>query len=221
MVDGVWYGIIFASHVCMAKKSSSERGHEQPSNHPGEEDGTQNVGKQKTNVGDPDRKLDDAVQDLKNQLADKQKEADNYKDSMLRALADFENYKKRTQKDFFEVRNNAIAGILESLLPILDNFELGLAAADQHGSDKIVDGFKMIFASFKSLLAAHGVQEIFPLNEKFDMHFHECVRRVVDNGKENDTVISVDRKGYKLNDRLLRPAVVTVSYREEQSKESK
>ncbi|MDR2776808.1 MAG: nucleotide exchange factor GrpE [Puniceicoccales bacterium] len=205
----------------MAKKSSSERGHEQPSNHPGKEDGIQNVEKQKVSAGNLNKVLDDAVQDLKNQLVDKQKEADSYKDSMLRTLADFENYKKRTQKDFFEVRNNAIAGVLESLLPILDNFELGLAAADQHGSDKIVDGFKMIFASFKNLLAANGVQEIFPLNEKFDMHFHECVRRVVDNTKENDTVISVDRKGYKLNDKLLRPAMVTISYHEEQNRESK
>ncbi|MDR0742081.1 MAG: nucleotide exchange factor GrpE [Puniceicoccales bacterium] len=212
--------MIFANDVSMAKKSSSERGHEQPSNHPGKVDGIQNVEKQKARAGNLDKALDDVVQDLKNQLADKQKEADSYKDSMLRALADFENYKKRTQKDFSEVRNNAIAGLLESLLPILDNFELGLAAA-QHGSDKIVDGFKMIFASFKNLLAAHGVQEIFPLNGKFDMHFHECVGRVMDNTKENDTVISVDRKGYKLNDKLLRPAVVTVSYHEEQSKESK
>ncbi|MDR1457290.1 MAG: nucleotide exchange factor GrpE [Puniceicoccales bacterium] len=205
----------------MAKKSSSERGHEQPSNHPVEKDGIQHAEKQKTDDGNLNEWLEDAVQDLKNQLANKQKEADSYKDSMLRALADFENYKKRTQKDFFEIRNNAIAGVLEGLLPILDNFELGLVSADQHGSDKIVDGFKMIFTSFKSLLAAHGVQEIFPLNEKFDMHFHECVRRVMDDRKENDTVISVDRKGYKLNDKLLRPAVVTVSYHEEQSKESK
>ncbi|MDR2629158.1 MAG: nucleotide exchange factor GrpE [Puniceicoccales bacterium] len=205
----------------MAKKSSSEKGHGQQSNHPGQEDGIQNIEKQNASDGNLDKGLDDAVQDLKNQLENKQKEADGYKDSMLRALADFENYKKRTQKDFFEVRNNAIAGILESLLPILDNFELGLAAAGQHGSDKIVDGFKMIFASFKSLLATHGVQEIFPLDEKFDMRFHECIRRVVDNRKENDTVISVDRKGYKLNDKLLRPAVVTVSYHGEQNKESK
>ncbi|MDR2432746.1 MAG: nucleotide exchange factor GrpE [Puniceicoccales bacterium] len=199
----------------MAEKSSSERGHEQPSNHPGEKDVIQHAEEQKASDGNLDKELDNAVKDLKNQLADKQKEADSYKNSMLRALADFENYKKRTQKDFFEVRNNAIAGVLESLLPILDNFELGLAAAHQHGSDKIVDGFKMIFASFKNLLAAHGVQEIFPLNGKFDMHFHECVGRVMDNTKENDTVISVDRKGYKLNDKLLRPAVVTVSYHEE------
>ncbi|MDR2603471.1 MAG: nucleotide exchange factor GrpE [Puniceicoccales bacterium] len=205
----------------MAKKSSSEREHEQPSGHPGEKDDIQNFEKQKTGDGNLDKGMDDVMQGLKTQLANKQKEADSYKDSMLRALADFENYKKRTQKDFFEIRNNAIASILESLLPILDNFELGLAAADQHGNDKIVDGFKMIFASFKSLLVSNGVQEIFPLNGKFDMHFHECVRRVIDNTKENNTVISVDRKGYKLNDKLLRPAVVTVSYREEQNKESK
>jgi molecular chaperone GrpE len=199
----------------MVKKSSSEKRHEEPDNYPEKEDGVRDIENQKISNGHPDQKSNDIVQVLKNQLTEKQQEADNYKDSMLRALADFENYKKGSQKDFLEIRNNAIAGILESLLPILDNFELGLAAADQHGNDKIVDGFKMILTSFKSLLAVYGVQEIFPLNEKFDMRFHECVRRVADNTKENDTVVSVDRKGYKLNDKLLRPAIVTVSYHEE------
>ncbi|MDR1891321.1 MAG: nucleotide exchange factor GrpE [Puniceicoccales bacterium] len=203
----------------MTKKSSSERKHGQPGDHSTKENGIENAEEQKIIDGDFDQDLGGVIEDLKNQLADKQKEADNYRDSMLRALADFENYKKRSQKDFLAIRTNSIAGVLESLLPILDNFELGLAAADPHGNDKIVDGFKMIFASFKSLLASHGVQEIYPLNEKFDMNFHECVRRVVDNTKENDIIISVDRKGYKLNDKLLRPAVVTVSYHEEQPKD--
>lgn len=148
-------------------------------------------------------------------LENKQRESEEYKNSMLRALADLENYKKRVQRERMEIRNATIAEIIETLLPVLDNFEFGLAAAEQHGSNDVVDGFKMIFANFKNLLATYGLQEIFPLNEKFDVHFHECVRHTLDNQLENDTVSSVERKGYKLNDRLLRPAAVAVSYREE------
>ncbi|MDR2778670.1 MAG: nucleotide exchange factor GrpE [Puniceicoccales bacterium] len=203
----------------MTKKSSPKGGHEHLENHSQGKDVIESGEKQNAVDENHSQGLDGVIQDLRSQLADKQKEVDKYKDSMLRTLADFENYKKRSQKEFFEIRNNAITSILESLLSILDNFELGLAAADQHGNDKIVDGFKMIFASFKSLLVSHGVQEIFPLNKKFDMHFHECVRRVIDNTKENDTVISVDRKGYTLNDKLLRPAIVSVSCQEEPHKD--
>lgn len=148
---------------------------------------------------------------FRQQLEEKQREVDDCKDAMLRAMADLENCKKRFQRERLEIRNNTIGEIMESLLPVLDNFEFGLAACEQHGDGKVGDGFRMIFSNFKSLLASYGLGEIYPLNEKFDVHAHDCVRHVIDNGKENDLVIAVDRKGYKLNDRLLRPATVVVS----------
>ncbi|MDR1433496.1 MAG: nucleotide exchange factor GrpE [Puniceicoccales bacterium] len=148
---------------------------------------------------------------LKKQLEEKQMEVDGCRDAMLRAMADLENCKKRFQRERLEIRNSATAEIVESLLPVLDNFEFGLAACEQHGDGKVCDGFRMIFSSFKNLLASYGLREIYPLNEKFDIHAHDCVRRAVDDGKENDLVTAVDRKGYKLNDRLLRPATVVVS----------
>jgi molecular chaperone GrpE len=154
--------------------------------------------------------------ELAESLEYKRKEADECRNAMMRALADLENYKKRSRRERAEMRNDTIAEIVEALLPILDNFEFGLAAAEHHGAKDIVDGFAMIFTNFKGLLSSYGLREIFPLNEKFDMHLHECVHRVIDNEMEIDTVVAVNRRGYKLNDKLLRPAIVAVSYREEQ-----
>ncbi|MDR1401917.1 MAG: nucleotide exchange factor GrpE [Puniceicoccales bacterium] len=164
------------------------------------------------------RNLDNAT-DLGKKLEEKQREVDNHKDALLRALADLENYKRRAQKERAEIRSVTIAEIMETLLPVLDNFEFGLAACQQQENKVIADGFRMILMDFQNLLSSYGLEEICPLNEKFDANFHDCVRHVPDNDRENDTVISVDRKGYKLSNRLLRPAAVTVSYRAEQEKE--
>ncbi|MDR3144027.1 MAG: nucleotide exchange factor GrpE [Puniceicoccales bacterium] len=157
-----------------------------------------------------------AVGDLLKELDDSRREATECRDGMLRALADLDNYKKRAQKERVDIRNGAILEVIEGLLPVLDNFEFGLSAAEQHGGGSIADGFRMIFANFKSFLSSHGVCEISPLHEKFDVNFHHCVRRVVDDSVDADIVVAVDRKGYTLNGKLLRPAAVAVSQRSEQ-----
>jgi molecular chaperone GrpE len=159
--------------------------------------------------------------DSDKKLEEKQREVDNYKDALLRAMSDLENYKKRTQRERAEIRNATIAEIMETLLPVLDNFEFGLAACAQQESKGVAEGFRMIFVNFQNLLSSYGLEEIYPLNEKFDANFHDCVHRVLDSDRENDTVISVDRKGYKLNGKLLRPAIVAVSYCAEQEKEDR
>jgi molecular chaperone GrpE len=178
--------------------------------------------KSESDTDDPGKKVnpesfagEEMIGELRRSLVDKEREADEYKDAMLRALADLENYKKRSLRERAEVRGATIGEIMENLFPILDNLELGVAAAEQHGSNQIVDGFKMILTGFKGLLSTYGVVEIFPLGEKFDARFHDCIRRAIDNKKENDTIVAVDRKGYKLNDKLLRPAIVAVSQHDE------
>jgi molecular chaperone GrpE len=106
---------------------------------------------------------------------------------------------------------------MEELLPVLDNFELGLTAAEQHGHSTFVDGFRMILSSFRDILTSHGLGEINPLGEKFDLNFHECVRQVDGGDAQADTVVAVDRKGYMLQGKLLRPAIVAVAKHGEQS----
>jgi molecular chaperone GrpE len=156
------------------------------------------------------------LDDLEKKLEEKQREVDSGRDAMLRALADLDNYKKRAQKERAEIRAATIAELMETLLPVLDNFEFGLAACAPSDNNGVIEGFKMIFTNFQNLLASYGLEAVYPLNEKFDVNFHDCVRRVLDEDRENDTVVSVDRKGYKLGGRLLRPAIVAVSHHADQ-----
>lgn len=152
-----------------------------------------------------------AVGDLLKELDASRREVADSRDAALRAMADLDNYKKRMQRERAEIRNGAIGEVIEGLLPAVDNFELGLSAAEQHGGGSIVDGFAMILANLKSFLSSYGVREISPLHEKFDPNFHDCVRRVAVDGGEGEVIVAVDRKGYALNGRLLRPAMVAVS----------
>ncbi|MDR1595350.1 MAG: nucleotide exchange factor GrpE [Puniceicoccales bacterium] len=145
------------------------------------------------------------------ELDEKQKEADEYKDAALRALADLENYRKRAQRERSEVRTNTISEVMEGVLPVVDSFEFGLAACERHGSNDIVDGFRMVLSNFKAFLSSYGLETIYPLHEKFDPNFHDCNRRVVHDDLEVDIIVSVDRKGYTIGGKLLRPAAVVVA----------
>lgn len=130
----------------------------------------------------------------------------------LRAVADLENFRKRALREKDEVRRAANIDLLQDLLPVLDNFSLGLAAARQHeGGGAFAEGFQMILLQLSSVLKDHGVEEIAPHGQAFDPNFHESVGLVphpeIDDGK----VAEVKRVGYKVRDRLLRPAVVLLS----------
>ena len=144
-------------------------------------------------------------------LAAQQQELNASKDKMLHALADLENYRKRFVKERAEIRNNVIAEIIEVLLPVIDNFEFGLLSAERHNDSSISTGFKMILVQLKNILASYNVEEINPLYQEFDMRYHDCVRQVDDNANAAGIIVAVDRKGYKINDKLLRPAIVAVA----------
>ena len=192
----------------MSKKNSSLDSPSQE-NHPNKT--PQNTPSVAGKVNDNDAKDVEKITNADKKLQLAQAEADKFRDGMLRALADLENYKKRIQKERAEVRNNTIAEIIGVLLPVLDNFELGIAAAEMHNSGSVVDGFKMIFINFKNLLTTYGLQEINPLGQEFDVKFHDCVRKIEDSDQKPGTIVAVDRKGYLINGKLLRPAMVAVA----------
>lgn len=131
----------------------------------------------------------------------------------LRAVADLENFRKRTLREKDELRQSTKAGVVEDLIPILDNLSLGLAAAKQQAGDSksIVDGVTMVLGQFKSALARHGLTEIDPTGAAFDPNLHECIAHQPDEKVAEEKVISVVRLGYSLNGRLVRPASVVVS----------
>lgn len=148
------------------------------------------------------------------QLATARAEAAAAHERYLRAVADMENFRKRTLREKDELRQFAASGVMEDLIPIMDNLGLGVAAARQPGqadAKTIADGVAMVLEQFKSTLARHGLKEINPLGQPFDPNQHDCISHLPDAQAPAETVTQVVRLGYSLNTRLLRPASVVVS----------
>ncbi len=134
------------------------------------------------------------------------------RDQKLRLFADFENLRKRMQREKDELRQYATLAFVEDLLPALDNFQIGLQAADQHPEAKAVaDGFRMASQQLRQILEQHGLSAVYPEGELFDPNFHECVAHQAHPKVKEDHVISVLRTGYCFHERLIRPASVIVS----------
>lgn len=139
-------------------------------------------------------------------------EAAQWKDAAHRAAAELDNFRKRTARDLQETVKYANAGLLESLLPVLDNFDYGMAAAkaESEGSNLYV-GLSMVLRQIQDFLKDNGVEEISAVGMPFDPNLHEAVSQQTSDTVAEGTVVSQTRRGYKLRDRLLRPASVIVS----------
>jgi molecular chaperone GrpE len=146
------------------------------------------------------------------QLAAAKLEAAASYDRYTRAVADLENFRKRTLREKDELRQFAVSGLMDDVIPILDNLSLGLAAAQQQTEVKaIISGVTLVLEQFKTTLARHGLKEIKPDGQRFDPHLHECISHQPSAGVAEEHVMQVVRSGYTLNGRLLRPASVIVS----------
>jgi len=131
---------------------------------------------------------------------------------VLRAKADFENFRKRSLREKDELRKYAVSSLIEELLPALDNLDLGLDTADKHPEAKAVaDGFRMVAVQLKSILQQNGLEELNPEGQDFDPNFHEAVTFQASDEVDDHKVMAVIRKGYALNGRVLRAANVVVS----------
>lgn len=146
------------------------------------------------------------------QLAAARQEAAAAHERYLRAVADLENFRKRTVREKDELRQFAAANVLEDLIPVLDNLGLGLAAAGQQtDAQSVAQGVAMVIDQLKATLGRHGLREINPAGAAFDPHQHDCIAHQPDAAVAAEHVIQVVRPGYALNGRLLRPASVIVS----------
>ena len=129
-------------------------------------------------------------------------------DKYLRAIAEFDNYKKRTQKEKEEIYSIAKADVVMSLLPVIDNFE----RAEKFSDDKnIEEGMALIRKQFNEFLKKIGVEEIEAENKPFDPNFHNAVLHEEREDVEENTVVEVLQKGYKLGERVIRHAMVKVA----------
>lgn len=147
-------------------------------------------------------------------LKQKAARADELWDRLARVSADFENFKKRAARERQEAVTFANEGLLEKLVPVLDNLEMALAAAD--GSQgptaaSLREGIVMIQAQLKGVLTAAGLDEIQAAGQRFDPAWHEAVSHAESAQVAEGLVLQQLRKGYKLRGRLLRPAMVVVA----------
>ncbi len=140
------------------------------------------------------------------------KAADNW-DRLLRLQADMENQRKRAQNDVTKARKFALEGIVNDLLPVKDSLEMGLAAAQTAEGDNqsIIEGAELTLKMLAQVFEKNNIIEINPVNEKFDPEFHQAMSMQEVDGVDANTVASVMQKGYTLNDRLVRPALVMVA----------
>jgi molecular chaperone GrpE len=143
-------------------------------------------------------------------LRSKAAERDQYLELAQRTRAEFENYQKRARKDREEESRYRYAPLAFDLLPVLDNLERTLAAAEQAGeTGALVQGVRMVQSQFLDLLKRHGINRIEALGKLFDPNLHQAIMQ--QEGKTPNTVLQVVEPGYMNQDRVLRPAKVIVS----------
>ncbi len=137
------------------------------------------------------------------------RERDDLRDQLLRRRADFENYKKRVERDRQQSAQDAAANLLEALLPALDNFDRALETSGSEAS--LREGVELIRRQLLGVLEGKGVSVAEPLGQPFDPEVHQALSYEAVPGKPDGTVVEVFRKGYFLGGRLLRAALVKVA----------
>lgn len=141
-----------------------------------------------------------------------QAEVEKFKDLALRSRAEFDNYRKRAVREKEEAIRYANSSLLEKLLPVLDNFELGLGVAKNSPEGaSIVEGLDMVRKQMDDFLRDHGVELLVTEGQAFDPNLHEAVGQEASETVEEGHIVRQLRKGYKIKERLLRPSIVIVS----------
>ncbi len=135
---------------------------------------------------------------------------DEYLADLQRVAADFDNYRKRVVRDQGALVARATAGLVERLLPVLDDLERALDAAEHHDDAKVLEGVRMTRDALAGVLAAEGLVEI-EADGAFDPHAHEALMATTAEGFESGDVVEVVQRGYRLGDAVLRPARVIVA----------
>jgi molecular chaperone GrpE len=141
-----------------------------------------------------------------------QADLDRFRDLALRSQADFDNYKKRATREKEEAIKYANSSLLDRLIAIVDNFELGLSAAKSEGEKSpVYSGLSMVLKQLTDFLAENGLQPIDAEGQKFDPNLHEAIAHEPSAEVPEGNVVRQMRRGYRLKDRLLRPSTVVVS----------
>ncbi len=148
--------------------------------------------------------------DFENQLNEKQSQIEEYVDKLQRTLAEFDNFRKRTQKEKASMYDDGARDTIEKLLPVIDNFERAISSIEDKNNSFYV-GFEMIFKQFNEILADLGVKEIAAVGEPFDTNIHFAVAHVEDDSVGENTVVDIMQKGYTYKEKVIRCSMVRVA----------
>ena len=196
------------NQTIMSKKKHAEETSEQElevneaSENEAEEAAAENAEAEETSEAPAEESADDKVKALEEEL---KKEKDNY----MRLFAEFDNFRKRTSREKTEAYGDSAAKTIGAILPALDNFDRALDAPCEDENFK--KGVEMIFTQMNGILEKLGVTEIEAVGAKFDPNLHNAIKQVESEDGESDIVCEVFQKGYKLGDRIIRPAMVAVT----------
>lgn len=138
------------------------------------------------------------------------KEYDTQKDQFLRMAAEYDNFRKRTEKEKLATYDNAVAATVEAFLPVVDNFALAMSSSADV-SDEFKKGLELIEQKLQNALKQLNVTEFGERGEEFNPEFHNAIARTDDDELEEDHIVQVYQKGYKIGDKIIRHAMVQIS----------
>jgi molecular chaperone GrpE len=151
-------------------------------------------------------------EDLEHEIQKLVEERDNLQDRLLRKQAEFENYKKRSERERAEYIQMASADLMRELLNVLDSFDLAVRNASERAADEdMLRGIDLVYKQLLDTLGRFGLKPVEAKGQVFDPNFHQAVTTVASADVPENTVVEELRRGYTLNGRLLRPAMVSVS----------
>jgi len=152
-------------------------------------------------------------EDLAQRLAEAEAKAQEHWDQLLRTKAEMDNLRRRTERDLENAHKYALERFALELLPVKDSLEMGLNAAENEAAEvtSLKEGTELTLKMLESALEKFGIQHVHPLDEVFNPDLHQAISMLEAPDKAPNTVINVMQKGYTLNERLIRPAMVVVS----------
>lgn len=157
-------------------------------------------------------KMDSDIAALHQEIEALRKDAEDTQNSYMRVLADFDNYRKRQREETARLSHAAREQLLLQLLPIVDNFDRSVQAAEaEHSYESLVEGVTLTLRQIHEMLAKEGLQAIEAVGQEFDPEFHEALMRVETDEYPENVIIDELEKGYVLNGKVLRPARVRVA----------
>ena len=150
---------------------------------------------------------------LETQLAEAQAKADDNWDQLVRAKAEMENIRRRSERELANAHKYALEKFAQELLPVIDSMEMGVAAAQDENADvsKLREGTEMTLKMFENAIEKFGIKGVHPKGEEFNPEHHQAMTMIDSQEHEPNMIIDVMQKGYLLNERLVRPAMVVVS----------